>query len=94
MTVASTDDDLFKLPSVASRTTQPYPLPRNASSGLRHRREHTAHPLAPRKITRAVKALVAATGELASGRLAYRVQTAAIDELASLFESFNRMAPS
>ena len=46
---------------------------------------------ASRQITRPVKALVAATGELAGGHLDYRVQTAAIDELGSLVESFNRM---
>ncbi len=46
---------------------------------------------ASRQITRPVKALVAATGELAGGHLGYRVQTAAIDELGSLVESFNRM---
>ena len=46
---------------------------------------------ASRQITRPVKALVAATGELAGGHLDYRVETAAIDELGSLVESFNRM---
>ena len=46
---------------------------------------------ASRQITRPVKALVAATGELAGGHLDYRVQTAAIDELGSLVESFNSM---
>lgn len=46
---------------------------------------------ASRQITRPVKALVAATGELAGGHLDYRVKTAAIDELGSLVESFNRM---
>lgn len=46
---------------------------------------------ASRQITRPVKALVAATGELAGGHLDYRVQTAAIDELGALVESFNRM---
>ena len=46
---------------------------------------------AARQITRPVKALVAATGELAGGHLDYRVETAAIDELGSLVESFNRM---
>lgn len=52
------------------------------------------HPLAPHKITRPVKALVAATGELAGGRPDYRVQAVAIDELGSLFEAFNRVVPS
>ena len=46
---------------------------------------------ASRQITRPVKALLAATGELAGGHLDYRVETAAIDELGSLVESFNRM---
>ena len=51
------------------------------------------HPLAPHKITRPGKALVAATEDLAGGR-PNRIQTVAIDELGSLFESFNRVAPS
>ena len=46
---------------------------------------------ASRQITRPVKALVTATGELAGGHLDYRVRTAAIDELGSLVESFNQM---
>ena len=46
---------------------------------------------ASRQITRPVKALLDATGELAGGHLDYRVQTAAIDELGSLVESFNSM---
>lgn len=46
---------------------------------------------ASRQITRPVKALVTATGELAGGHLDYRVRTAASDELGSLVESFNQM---
>ena len=46
---------------------------------------------ASRQITRPVKALVEATGELAGGHLDYRVRTTAIDELGSLVESFNQM---
>ena len=46
---------------------------------------------ASKQITRPVEALVTATGELAGGRLDYRVRTAAADELAALVESFNRM---
>ncbi len=47
-------------------------------------------PLAPHTITRPVTAVVAATGELAAGKLDYRVQAAAIDALGSLVESFTR----
>ena len=47
-----------------------------------------------RQITRPVEALVTATGELAGGRLGYRVRTAAADELGALVESFNQMGQS
>ena len=47
---------------------------------------------ASRQITRPVEALVTATGELAGGHLAYRVKTAATDELAALVASFNSMS--
>lgn len=38
-----------------------------------------------------IEALVAATGELSSGHLDYRVKTTAVDELGALVQSFNRM---
>ena len=47
---------------------------------------------ASRQITRPIEALVTATGELAGGHLAYRVKTAATDELAALVASFNSMS--
>ncbi len=46
---------------------------------------------ASKQIIRPIEALVTATGEFAGGHLDYRVQTPAIDELAGLVESFNRM---
>ena len=47
---------------------------------------------ASKQITRPIEALVTATGELAGGHLAYRVKTAATDELAGLVASFNSMS--
>ena len=47
---------------------------------------------ASRLITRPIEALVTATGELAGGRLGYRVETPATDELAALISSFNQMS--
>ena len=46
---------------------------------------------ASKQITRPIEALVTATGELAGGHLDYRVDTQAMDELASLVQSFNSM---
>ena len=46
---------------------------------------------AARQITRPVRALVTAAGELEGGHLDYRVRTRAIDELAALVDAFNRM---
>ncbi len=43
-------------------------------------------------VTRPVEALARATGEISRGRLDYRVQIRASDELGELVESFNRMA--
>jgi len=43
-------------------------------------------------VTRPVEALARATGEISRGRLDYRVQVRASDELGELVESFNRMA--
>jgi two-component system nitrogen regulation sensor histidine kinase NtrY len=43
-------------------------------------------------VTRPVEALARATGEISRGRLDYRVQVHAADELGELVESFNRMA--
>lgn len=47
---------------------------------------------ASKQITRPIEALVTATGELAGGHLAYRVKTAATDELAGLVAAFNSMS--
>lgn len=43
-------------------------------------------------VTRPVEALANATGEISRGRLDYRVQVPATDELGQLVQSFNRMA--
>jgi two-component system nitrogen regulation sensor histidine kinase NtrY len=43
-------------------------------------------------VTRPVEALARATAEISRGRLDYRVQVRAADELGELVESFNRMA--
>ncbi len=47
--------------------------------------------LASKQIIRPIEALVTATGEFAGGHLDYRVKTPAMDELAGLVESFNKM---
>jgi len=47
---------------------------------------------ASKQITRPIEALVTATGELAGGHLDYRVDPQAMDELASLVQSFNSMS--
>ena len=46
---------------------------------------------ASKQISRPIEALVTATGEFAGGHLDYRVKTPAMDELAGLVESFNKM---
>ncbi len=46
---------------------------------------------ASKQIIRPIEALVTATGEFAGGHLDYRVKTPAMDELAGLVESFNKM---
>jgi PAS domain S-box-containing protein len=47
--------------------------------------------LLSRQISVPIEALVQATGEVSSGHLDYRVRTPAMDELASLVQSFNEM---
>ncbi len=47
---------------------------------------------ASKLIVRPIRALVTATDELAGGHLAYRIKTAATDELAALVDSFNSMS--
>ncbi len=47
--------------------------------------------LLSRKISRPISALLVAAGEVRKGNLGYRVQTKAIDELATLVRAFNEM---